>query len=73
VITITVINDAAGARTQAAGLIAASVVASLVLLFAPILGPLPKALLGAIVMAAAISLFDLRGFVRISRVRPSEG
>ena len=34
---------------------------------------LPNALLGAVVIASAISLFDLRGFVRIARVRMLEG
>ncbi len=69
----TAINHAAGARTQASGLIAALVVASVALLFAPMMAVLPKALLAAVVVASAISLFDVRGFVRICRVRPTEG
>jgi SulP family sulfate permease len=69
----TVINDAAGSRTQAAGLIAAAVVGATIFLLAPIMALLPNALLGAVVVASAISLFDLGGFVRIWRVRPLEG
>jgi SulP family sulfate permease len=69
----TVINDAAGARTQAAGLIAAAVVAATIFLLGPIMALLPTALLGAVVIASAISLFDLGGVVRIWRVRPVEG
>jgi sulfate permease, SulP family len=69
----TVINDAAGSRTQAAGLIAAGVVAATIFLLAPVMALLPKALLGAVVIVSAVSLFDLRGFVRIWRVRAVEG
>jgi SulP family sulfate permease len=69
----TVINEAAGSRTQAAGLIASGVVAATIFLLAPVMGLLPNALLGAVVIASAISLFDLRGFVRILRVRVLEG
>jgi sulfate permease, SulP family len=69
----TVINDAAGSRTQAAGLIAAGVVVTIIFFLAPVMRLLPTALLGAVVVASAISLFDLRGFVRIWRVRALEG
>jgi SulP family sulfate permease len=69
----TAISHATGARTQVAGLVAAVVVASIALLLAPIIAVLPKALLGAVVVASAISLFDVSGFVRICRVRPTEG
>jgi SulP family sulfate permease len=69
----TVINDAAGAKTQAAGLIASAVVAAVILLLAPVMSPLPRAVLGSIVIASATSLFDLRGFMRIFRVRAVEG
>jgi SulP family sulfate permease len=69
----TVINDAAGSQTQAAGLIASGIVATIIFLLAPFMSQLPMALLGAVVIASAISLFDLRSFVRISRVRKLEG
>jgi SulP family sulfate permease len=69
----TAINDATGSRTQAAGLVAAAAVAIIVFLLAPLMGLMPKALLGAVVIASAISLFDLRGLVRIWRVRMVEG
>jgi SulP family sulfate permease len=69
----TVINDAAGSRTQGAGLIAAAIVTATIFLLAPIMALLPNALLGAVVIASAISLFDLGGLVRIWRVRPVEG
>lgn len=69
----TVINDAAGSRTQAAGLFGAGIVTAIIFLLAPVMGLLPNAVLGAVVIASAISLFDLRGFVRIWRVRVVEG
>jgi SulP family sulfate permease len=69
----TVINDAAGSRTQAAGLIASGIVVATIFLLGPVMALLPTSLLGAVVIASAISLFDLRGIVRIWRVRPVEG
>lgn len=69
----TIINDAAGSRTQAAGLVAAGVVAAIIFFLAPVMSLLPNALLGAVVIASALSLFDLRGIVRIWRVRMPEG
>jgi SulP family sulfate permease len=69
----TVINDAAGSRTQAAGLIASGFVTATIFLLAPVMALLPNALLGAVVIASAISLFDLRGLVHIWRVRALEG
>jgi SulP family sulfate permease len=69
----TVINDAAGSHTQVAGVVASAVVAIIIFFLAPFMRLLPIALLGAVVVASAISLFDLRGFVRIARVRMLEG
>ena len=69
----TVINDAAGSRTQAAGLVASAIVAGVIFFLAPVMALLPNAVLGVVVIASAISLFDVRGFVRIARVRILEG
>ena len=69
----TVINDATRSHTQAAGLVASAVVVAIIFFLAPVMALLPSALLGAVVIASAISLFDLRGFVRIWRVRMIEG
>jgi SulP family sulfate permease len=69
----TVINAAAHSQTQVAGVVASAVVAITILLLAPVMRLLPNALLGTVVMASAIALFDLRGFVRIARVRRLEG
>jgi SulP family sulfate permease len=69
----TVITDAAGSRTQAAGLFASGAVVAAIFLLAPVMALLPNALLGAVVIASALSLFDLSGLVRIYRVRVPEG
>ncbi len=67
----TAVNDQMGARTQISGLLAAGVIA-LVLLF--LTGPiqyLPKATLGAVIVAAAVGLVEpdaWRGIARVSRV-----
>jgi SulP family sulfate permease len=68
----TVINDAARSQTQVAGVVASAVVATTIFLLAPVMRLLPNAVLGAVVIASAISLFDLRGFIRIARVRMLE-
>ena len=69
----TVINDATRTKTQAAGLFAGATVLAIILLLAPVMALLPNALLGAIVIGSALSLFDLRGLVKIWKVRPIEG
>jgi SulP family sulfate permease len=69
----TAINHAAGSRSQAAGLIAAIVVAATIFLLAPEMALLPTALLGAVVIASAVSLVDLRSFVRVWHLRQLEG
>jgi MFS superfamily sulfate permease-like transporter len=54
----TAVNDAAGVRTQAAGLLAAAVVALVLLFLTAPIADLPKAVLGAVIVSAAIGLVD---------------
>lgn len=62
----------AGARTQATGLVGALGVAAL-LVFAPgLLAELPRAVLAAVVIAAALSLIEIRGLIRIFRIQQWE-
>jgi high affinity sulfate transporter 1 len=66
----TAMSDAAGGRTHAVGLVAAAAVALVLLLFTAPLQYVPLAALGAILIAAALSLIDLaslRLFYRIDR------
>jgi high affinity sulfate transporter 1 len=68
----TAMNDAAGGKTQAAGLIAAGAIA-LVLIF--LTGPLqylPASALGAVLILAGIGLFDWRSLVRFYRIQEGE-
>jgi MFS superfamily sulfate permease-like transporter len=68
----TAINDVMGGKTQVAGLVAAAAMA-LVLLF--LTGPLrylPISALGAVLISAAIGLFDWRALVRLYRIHEGE-
>ncbi len=68
----TPVAEAAGARTQLAGVVGAIVVA-LVLVAAPMLFQnLPYAALAGVVIAAAIGLFEFTDLRRIYRVQPKE-
>ncbi|MEC5404508.1 SulP family inorganic anion transporter [Paraburkholderia sp. MPAMCS5] len=68
----TPVAEAAGAKTQATGLVAAAVVAIL-LLFAPqALRTTPQAALAAVVIAASLALLETRGLLRLYRLRRGE-
>jgi sulfate permease, SulP family len=54
----TAVNDAMGARSQVAGLIAAGVVVLVVLFLTGPIADLPKAVLGAAIVSAAVGLVD---------------
>jgi MFS superfamily sulfate permease-like transporter len=68
----TPVAESAGAKTQITGVVGAGCVA-LLLIFAPtLLRDLPVAALGAVVIAASLSLVDIRGIVRLYHLRRSE-
>lgn len=68
----TPVAEAAGAQTQLSGVIGACGVA-LLLLFAPeLLRNLPSSALAAVVIAAAIGLFEFKDLWRIYRIQPWE-
>ncbi|MDT4841849.1 putative sulfate transporter [compost metagenome] len=68
----TPVAEAAGARTQLSGVIGACGVA-LLLVFAPeLLRHLPSSALAAVVIAAAIGLFEFKDLWRIYRIQPWE-
>jgi MFS superfamily sulfate permease-like transporter len=65
----TPVAEAAGAKTQLTGVVGALAVA-LLLLFAPnLLGNLPNSALAAVVIAAALGLFEIRDLRRILRIQ----
>lgn len=70
--TRTPIAEAAGARTQLAGLVAALTVTLVLLLDSGLLVAVPTSALAGVVIAAAISLAEVRGVVRIARLEPVE-
>ena len=55
----TAVNDSMGARSQLAGLFAAGAVAIILLFLTAPIADLPKAVLGAVIVAAAASLVDV--------------
>jgi sulfate permease, SulP family len=67
-----VVHDAGG-RTQLAGLVAAGSLVITLLLLTGLLEPLPRAVLGAIVVTAVISLVDVRGAISTFQVDRLDG
>jgi MFS superfamily sulfate permease-like transporter len=64
----TAMNDAAGGRTQVAGLVAATAVAAVLVFFTGPLQYVPIAALGAVLMGAAYSLVDIQTLKMLFRV-----
>jgi high affinity sulfate transporter 1 len=63
----TAVNDAAGVRTQVAGLLAAAVVALVLLFLTGPIADLPKAVLAAIIVSAAIGLVNPGAWRELAR------
>jgi SulP family sulfate permease len=61
----TMVNYAAGARTQLAAIITAGLVATVALFFTPALADVPKTVLAAIIIVAVSRLVDLKGAAAI--------
>ncbi len=68
----TPVAEAAGARSQAAGLVGALAVAALLAFGTGLLADLPRVALAAVVVVAALTLIELRGLRRIHRMQPWE-
>ena len=67
----TAVAEQSGAKSQVAGLVGAGAVALLLVLFSSLLSDLPQSALAAVVIAAALSLADVRAVVRFFKVRKS--
>src|SRR5262245_61052564 len=65
----TAVNRAAGARTQVAGLVAATAVLATLLFLASLVSLMPEAALAAVVVATTVGLFSQTGFAEIRQVR----
>jgi high affinity sulfate transporter 1 len=68
----TAVSDAAGGRTHAVGLVAAVVVALVLIFFTAPLRYVPVAALGAVLVAAGLSLIDMASLRLIYRIDPTE-
>jgi len=67
----TAVAEQSGAKSQLAGVVGAGVVVVLLLFLNSLLKDLPQAALGAVVIAAALSLLNVGAVVRFFRVRKS--
>jgi high affinity sulfate transporter 1 len=70
--TRTPVAEAAGARTQVTGLVGAGVVVLVLVAVPGLLTNLPSTALGAVVIVAALSLFDISGLRRLLRLYPAD-
>ncbi|MCL8013063.1 SulP family inorganic anion transporter [Streptomyces sp. AS02] len=68
----TALADSAGARSQAYSLVAGAVVLAVLLFLSPLLSRTPSAVLGALVVYAAVRMIDLAGFRRLASFRHRE-
>jgi high affinity sulfate transporter 1 len=68
----TAVNDAMGVRTQIAGLFAAAAVAVILVLLTEPVQYLPKAVLGAVIVVAAIGLIDPQAWRSLAAIDPVE-
>jgi high affinity sulfate transporter 1 len=68
----TAVNDEMGGKSQVTGLVAAAMLALTLLFLARPLGWLPMAVLSAVLIKAALGLFDLGALSTLRRVSPRE-
>lgn len=68
----TAVAEGAGARTQLTGVVGAVVIAFVLLFAGSVMQYVPQPTLGAIIIAAAFSLTDVRGTLRLWRTRRAE-
>ncbi|GGL16463.1 SulP family inorganic anion transporter [Streptomyces flaveus] len=68
----TALASSAGARSQAYSLVAGLVVLAVLLFLSPLLTRAPSAVLGALVVYAAVRMIDLTGFTRLASFRRRE-
>ena len=69
----TMVNYAAGAKTQLAAIITAILVGTVALFFTPLLQHIPKAALAAIIIVAVTKLIDIKGAWKIWRYDRIDG
>lgn len=67
----TAVAEQSGAKSQVTGLVGAAIVGMLLLFLNSLLSALPQTALAAVVIAAALSLMEMRALSKYLRVRPS--
>lgn len=72
-LSLSSVLGAAGARSRVALGVAAGALSLVLLLLTPVLEPLPRVILAALIMAAVVSFIDVPGFVELFRIDRSEG
>jgi high affinity sulfate transporter 1 len=68
----TAVNDSVGGKSQVTGLVAAATMAIVLLFFTEPLRFLPVCALGAVLISAALGLFDWKAMARLYRIREGE-
>ena len=68
----TAASEQAGGRSQLVGVCAGAVVLLVAWFATSLIEPLPKAVLGVVVIAAAIGMLDVKGVLRLRKVQESE-
>jgi len=68
----TAVNDSVGGKSQVTGLVAAGLLVVTLLFLTTPLASLPIAVLSAVLVNAAIGLFDLPSLARLRRINPQE-
>lgn len=68
----TAVAEQSGAKTQLTGVVAGLLVLSMLLFVPGLVRNMPQPALAAIVITASISLFDIKGLIRLFKMRKSE-
>jgi len=68
----TAVDDTSGGKTQLVGIVAAALLVAFLLWFTHLLESLPQMVLGVIIIAAAISLIEIKPLLQVYRVRRVE-
>ena len=72
-LSLSSVLGAAGARSRVALGVAALALTTVLLLLTPLLEPLPRVILAALIMAAVVSFIDVPGFLELFRIDRGEG
>jgi MFS superfamily sulfate permease-like transporter len=67
----TAVAEQSGAKSQLTGIVGAGIVVLLLVVFNSLLADLPQSALAGVVIAAALSLMNVRALFRYAKVRPS--